>query len=108
MRARAVLTCSLAGDRQLLVDDRAEPGPVAADDPGLPGRGGALVETDRLDALRPAGVLGPQVLVELQQRPPLEDLCRRDVTLGQPTRREEFAQQFRVGLVGLGPPFRTA
>jgi hypothetical protein len=31
------------------------------------------METDRLDALRPAGVLRPQVLVEIQQRPPLED-----------------------------------
>jgi hypothetical protein len=97
-----------AGDRQLLVDDRAEPGPVAADDPGLPGRGRALVEADRLDALRPAGVLDAQVLVELQQCPPLQDLRRRDVALGQPARGEQLAQQFRVGLVGLGPPFRPA
>jgi hypothetical protein len=85
-----------------------QPGPVAADDPGLPGRGGALVEADRLDALCPAGVLGPQILIELEQRPPLEDLRRRDVTLGQPARREQFPEQFRVGLVGLGPPFRAA
>ena len=71
-----------ADDRQLLVDDRLEPGPVAAHDPGLPGCGGALVETHRLDSLRPAGVLNPQVLVELEQRPPFEDLRRRDVALG--------------------------
>jgi len=69
------------GDRQLLVDDLLEPGPVAADDPSLPRGGGALVETDRLDPLRPAGVPDAQVLVELEQRPPLQDLRRRDVAL---------------------------
>ncbi|MFI6079372.1 hypothetical protein ACIA5C_48540 [Actinoplanes sp. NPDC051343] len=97
-----------ADDRQLLVDDRVEPGPVAADDSGLPGRGGALVETHRLDPLRPAGVLGPEVLIELEQRPPFRDLLRRDVALRQPTGREQFPQELRVGLVGLGPPFRAA
>jgi hypothetical protein len=35
------------------------------------------VGIDRLDPWRRAGVLGPQVLVELGQRPPLKDLCRR-------------------------------
>jgi hypothetical protein len=73
-----------AGDRQLLVDDRPQPGPVTAHDPGLPGCGGALVEADRLDPLYPRGALTAQVLVELQQRPPFQDLRRRDVALRQP------------------------
>jgi len=41
-----------SGDRQLLLDDRFESGPVTADDPGLSGGGGALVETHGLDTLR--------------------------------------------------------
>jgi hypothetical protein len=32
----------------------------------------ALVEAGRVNALRPAGVLDPSVVVELQQRPPLQ------------------------------------
>jgi hypothetical protein len=44
----------------------------------------ALVEADRLDPLHPRGVLTAQVLVELQQRPPSQDLPGRDVTLRQP------------------------
>ena len=80
-------------------------GPVTADDPGLPGARGALVETHgRVDPLRPSGVLGAQVLVELQQRPALQDLRRRDVALGQPPARRAVPEQLRVGLVGLGAP----
>ena len=58
--------------RELLVDDRGQPRPGAADHPGFTQRGGALVEAGRVDALRPAGVLEPKVVVELQQRPPLQ------------------------------------
>jgi hypothetical protein len=70
-----------ADDRQLLVEDRLESGPVAADDPGLSGCGGALVEAGGLDALCPAGVLTAQVLVELEHGPPFEDLRGWDVAL---------------------------
>jgi hypothetical protein len=52
-----------------------------------------------LDPLCPADVLDAQVLVELEQRPPLEDLGRRDVALGQPARRQQFPQELGVGLV---------
>jgi hypothetical protein len=44
----------------------------------------ALVEEDRVDALRPGGVLAAQVVSGLQQRPALQDLRRRDPALRQP------------------------
>jgi hypothetical protein len=63
------------------------------------------VETERLDPVRPAGVLGPQILVELEQRPPLEDLPGWDVALGQPTCREQLAEQFASALSVLARRF---
>ena len=62
-----------------------------------------MVETDCLDAPRPRGVLTTQILVELQHGPPLQHLRGRDVTLREPPGRDELPQEFRVGLVGLGP-----
>ena len=49
-----------------------------------PAMRGALVEQHRVDPLHPPGVLCPQVLVELEQRPALQDLRRRDPALRQP------------------------
>jgi hypothetical protein len=66
----------------------------------------SLVEADHLDPLHPRGVLTTQVLVELQQRPPFQDLRRRNITLRQPTGGQQLTQEFRVGLIGLGPPLR--
>ena len=65
---------------------------------------GALMEEHRVDALHPGGVLGPQVVVGLQQRPALQDVRRRDPALGQPPVGQQLPQVPRVGLVGLGVP----
>ncbi len=56
-----------ARQRQLLVDDGLQRLAGAADHAGLAQRRGALVEAGRVDALRPPGVLDPQVVVELQR-----------------------------------------
>ena len=57
-----------------------------------------------MDALHPGGVLGPQIVVGLQQRPAFQDEGRRDPALGQPALGQQFPQVPRVGLVGLGVP----
>jgi hypothetical protein len=44
----------------------------------------ALAEEDRVDPLRPGGMLAAQVVVQLQQRPALQHPGRRDPALGQP------------------------
>jgi hypothetical protein len=59
---------------------------------------------DRINEQRRAHELGSSQ----EHGPPFEDLRRRDIALGQPTGREQLAQQLRVGLVSLGPPLRTA
>ena len=94
--------------RELLGDDGLQPRTGTTDHPGLAQRRGALVETGRVDALRPAGVLSPQVVVELQQRPPLQHLRRRDVALRHPPCGQQMSKQLRIGLVCLGPPLRSA
>ena len=48
-------------------------------------RWGALVEEHRVDALHPGGVLSPQVVIQLQQRPVLQDVPGRDPAFGQPS-----------------------
>jgi hypothetical protein len=48
----------------------------------------ALVEQGRVDALDPHGVLGPQVVVALQQRPALQDVPRRDPAFREPALRK--------------------
>jgi hypothetical protein len=58
--------------RQLVLHNGCKVLAVAADHPGLAGCGGALVEADGVEALRPSGVLGAQVVVELQQGPPFQ------------------------------------
>lgn len=45
---------------------------------------GPLGESIRVDALRLGGVLDPQVVVGLQQRPVIKHMCRRNPALGQP------------------------
>jgi len=49
-------------------------------------------------------VLGPQIVVGLQQRPALQDDRRRDPALRQPALGQQLPQMPRVGPVGLGVP----
>ena len=75
---------------------------------GLAQGRGALVEEHRMDALHPGGVLGPQVVIGLQQRPALQDDRRRDPALRQPALGQQLPQVPRVGSVGLGVPLAAA
>ena len=69
---------------------------------------GALVEQDRVDALRPGGVLAAQVMVGLQQGPAFQDVTGRDPALRQPALGQQHPQVPAVGLVGLGVPLAAA
>jgi len=53
-------------------------------------------------------VLGPQVVIGLQQRPALQDLRRRDPAFRQPALGQQPAQVRGVGFVGLGVPLAAA
>jgi hypothetical protein len=70
--------------------------------------GSALVEEHRVDALHPGGVLAPQVVIGLQQRPVLQDVFGRDPAFGQPSLGQQRPQVPGIGLVGLGVPFPAA
>ncbi|MGO9726717.1 MAG: hypothetical protein ACLPN6_15415, partial [Streptosporangiaceae bacterium] len=54
--------------------------------------------------LRLGGVLGPQVVIGLQQRPVLQDLRRRDPALRQPALGQQHPEVPGAGLAGLGVP----
>jgi len=54
--------------------------------------------------LHPGGVLAPQVMIGLQQRPVLQDLRWRDPASGQPALGQQCPQVPGIGLVGLGMP----
>src|SRR5271165_5175790 len=58
--------------------------------------------------LRLAGVLGPQIVIGLQQRPAFQDVRRRDPALRQPAPGQQLPQVPRVGLAGLGVPLAAA
>jgi hypothetical protein len=53
-------------------------------------------------------VLGPQVVVGLQQRPVLQDVCGRDPAFGHPAFGQQRPEVPGVGLVGLGVPLAPA
>jgi hypothetical protein len=57
-----------------------------------------------VDPLRPGGALAAQVVVQLQQRPALQDVPRRDPALRQPALGQQHPQVPRVGLISLGVP----
>ncbi|HWN61736.1 MAG TPA: hypothetical protein VNO25_13845 [Streptosporangiaceae bacterium] len=61
-----------------------------------------------MDALRPGGALTAQVVVQLQQRPALQDPGGRDPALRQPALSQQQPQVPRVGLTGLGAPLAAA
>jgi len=66
------------------------------------------VEQDRVDALHPGGVLGPQVVIRLQQRPAFQDAAGRDPASGKPALGQQLPQVPAVGLVGLDVPLAAA
>jgi hypothetical protein len=53
-------------------------------------------------------VLGPQVVIGLQQRPAFQDVAGRDPALRQPALGQQHPQMPAVGLVGLGVPLAAA
>jgi hypothetical protein len=68
----------------------------------------ALVEQRGVDPLGPGGVLLAQVAVELEQRPQLPDLLRRDPRARHPALGHQGPQQASVGLIGLRPFLRAS
>jgi hypothetical protein len=60
-----------------------------------------VVEADRVDPLHPGGVLVTQVLEQLQHRPHLERVLRRDPRFGQPALGQQVAQRAGVYPVAL-------
>jgi hypothetical protein len=53
-------------------------------------------------------VLGPQVVIQLEQRPGLQDAAGRDPALRQPALGQQHPQMPAVGLAGLGVPLAAA
>jgi hypothetical protein len=58
----------------------------------------ALVEQHRVDPLRLGGVLGPQIVVQLEQRPGLRDVAGRDPAPRQPAAARVCYQRERTGM----------
>ena len=102
-------TCSCpAGDRQAAETARSAARPCPVRRAPSPRAGGALVEQDRVDPLHPGGVLSPQIVIQLEQRPAFQDAAGRDPALRQPALGQQHPQVPAVGLVGLGVPFAAA
>jgi hypothetical protein len=80
-------------------------GPLRSEDqtvttrPGEPDRLAGRVEEHRVYALHPGGVLGPEVVVGLQQCPAFQDEGWRNPALRQPPLGQQLPQVPRVGLV---------
>jgi hypothetical protein len=53
-------------------------------------------------------VLGPQIVIGLQQRPALQDVTGRDPALRQPALGQQHPQVPAIGLIGLGVPLAAA
>jgi hypothetical protein len=71
-------------------------------------RRGAVVEQHRVDPLHPGGVPGPQVVIQLEQRPGLQDVAGRDPAFRQPALGQQHSEVPRVGFIGLGVPLAAA
>jgi hypothetical protein len=61
-----------------------------------------------VDPLYPGRVLGPQVVIQLEQHPAFQDAGRRDPALRQPAPGQQLPEVPAVGLVGLGVPLAAA
>jgi hypothetical protein len=61
-----------------------------------------------VDPLDPGGVLSPQVVIQLEQRPAFQDVPGRDPAFRQPALGQQHPQMPAVGLVGLGVPLAAA
>src|SRR5437016_2111748 len=107
--SRAVATCSCpAADRQAATAARSPAMPLPGAQRALAQGRGALAEQDRVDPLRPGSALAAQVVVQLQQRPALQDVAGRDPALRQPALGQQQPEVPAVGLVGLGVPLAAA
>src|SRR5216683_5194662 len=105
--SRAVATCSCpAGDRWAAAAARsaARPCPVRS----APSPRAGAPWWNKTAQLRLGGVLGPQVVIGLQQRPAFQDLAGRDPALRQPALSQQLPQVPAVGLIGLGVPLAAA
>jgi hypothetical protein len=58
--------------------------------------------------LRLGGVLGPEIVIQLEQRPAFQDVAGRDPALREPAIGQQLAKVPGVGLVGLGVPLAAA
>ena len=95
-------TCSCpAGDRQAAETARSAARPCPVRRAPSPRAGGALVEQDRVDPLHPGGVLSPQIVIQLEQRPAFQDAAGRDPAFRRPALGQQLPQ---VPAVGLGGP----
>ena len=81
---------------------------IAGAQRGLAQGRGALVEEHCVDALHPGGVLGPEIVIQLEKRPAFQDAGRRDPALWQPALGQQLPEVPGVGLVGLGVPLAAA
>src|SRR5229473_1062900 len=103
----AVATCSCpAGDRCAAAAARsaARPCPVRS----APSPRAGAPWWNKTAQLRLGGVLGPQIVIGLQQRPAFQDLAGRDPALRQPSLTQQRPKVPAVGLVGLGVPLAAA
>ena len=92
-----------AGRRQALTGRQRGSPRRRGDTPGAQRRH-PLVEQHRVDALHPGGVLIPQILVQLQDRPRLPHLLGGDPRGRQPAGGQKPPHQRSVCSVALGPP----
>ena len=103
----AVATCSCpAGDRCAAAAARSSATPFSVR--SAPWSRTGAPWWNKTAQLRLGGALAAQVVVQLQQRPALQDVPRRDPAFRQPAFGQQHPQVPRVGLVGLGVPFPPA
>src|SRR6266436_6525207 len=105
--SRAVATCSCpAGDRCAAAAARSAASSRSVRSAPSPSAGAPWWKNTA--QLRLGGVLGPQVVIGLQQCPALQDVRRRDPALGQPALGQQPPEVTGVGLAGLGVPLAAA
>jgi hypothetical protein len=105
--SRAVATCSCpAGDRCAAAAARTAAAPCLVR--SAPALSCGPPWWKKTAQLRPGRVLGPQIVIQLQQRPAFQDAAGRDPALREPAVGQQPPQVRRVGLVCLGMPLAAA
>jgi hypothetical protein len=105
-RSATAATCAPAGDKPMSSPLTSKARARGSESRGQAGH--ALVEQRGMDPLRPRDMLLGQVPVQLQHRPQLAGLPRRDPRLRHPAVGHQSPQVPEVGLVGLRPLLRAA